>query len=72
MNGKKVIALSWWTFGYIIVAAALFAFSAMGDCLQGAAGAACQGQSGHFTEALLALEVFAYVALTWVFFFRRR
>ena len=30
MTGKKIIALSWWTFAYILLAGALFGFSAMG------------------------------------------
>lgn len=72
MNGNKVVALSWWTFAYIIVAGALLTFSAMGDCLQGAEGAACTAKSNSFTEWLLVIEVLAYLILTWAMFFRRR
>jgi hypothetical protein len=72
MNGNKLIALSWWTFAYVVAAGALFAFSAMGDCLQGAEGAACRAQSNAFTERLLIAEVLAYAVLTWALFFRRR
>lgn len=71
MNGNKVIALSWWTFAYIIGAGALFAFSAMGDCLQGAEGAACRAQSNAFTEWLLIVAALFYVIVTWAIFFRR-
>jgi hypothetical protein len=72
MNGKKLIAVSWWTFAYVILAWALFSFSALGDCLQGPEGAACRAQGGTFTDTLLLVEVFVYAALTWVLFFRRR
>lgn len=72
MNGRKVIAVSWWTFAYVIVAGALVTFSAMGDCLQGPAGASCRAQSRAFTNTLLISEVLAYMALTWLMFFRRR
>lgn len=72
MNGNKLIALFWWTFAYIIVAGALFAFAASGDCLQGADGAACRDQSSAFTDWLLIAEAFAYSILTWAIFFRRR
>jgi hypothetical protein len=72
MNGKKVIAITWWTFAYVILAGALFAFSAMGDCLQGPEGAACRAQSSAFTEKLIIIEVLAYLVLTWLLFFRRR
>ncbi len=72
MNGNKVVVLSWWTFTYILVAGALFAFSALGDCLQGAEGAACRAKSNSFTEWLLIIEVLLYVILTWAIFFRRR
>ena len=72
MNGKKLIFVSWWTFAYIIVAGALVAFSAMGDCLQGTEGAACRARSAAFTNALLAAVAFTYFALTWLIFFRRR
>jgi hypothetical protein len=71
MNGNKLIALSWWTFAYVIVAGALFAFSASGDCLQGADGAACRHQSSAFTQWLLIGEVLIYGLLTWAIFRRR-
>jgi hypothetical protein len=72
MNGKRVIAISWWTFAYVILAGAIFAFSGMGDCLQGAEGAACRAQSNAFTETLIIVEVLTYPVLTWLLFFRRR
>ena len=72
MNGKRLVALSWWTFAYIRVAGAVFAFSAGGDCLQGADGAACRAKSGTFTERLLVFEMLSYIILTWAIFFRRR
>lgn len=72
MNGKKLIAISWWTFGYVIFAGALLAFSAMGDCLQGPDGAACRAQSRAATNALLIGEMLVYIVLTWVIFYRRR
>ena len=72
MNGNKLVALSWWTFAYIIVAGALFAFSTMGDCLHGVEGAACRAQSNVFTEWLLIGAAFFYVIVTWAIFFRRR
>ena len=72
MTGNKLIALSWWTFAYIIVAGALFAFFAMGDCIQGAEGAACRAQSSASTDRLLIAEVLAYAIFTWAIFFRRR
>lgn len=37
----------------LIVAGTLFAFSIMGDCFQGAEGAACRAQNNAFTEWLL-------------------
>jgi len=72
MNGKKVIALSWWTFGYVIVAATLFMLTSMSDCLQGAEGAACRVLGRQVQDGLLATLVIAYALLTWVLFFRRR
>lgn len=72
VTGKKLIAVSWWTFAYVVVAGALFAFTAMGDCLQGSEGAACREQSRTFSNALLLVELVAYIALTWLLFFRRR
>ena len=72
MNGKKLIAVSWWTFAYVIFAWAMFAFSASGDCLQGLEGAACRAQSRAFTNTLLIGEVLAYAVFTWLLFFRRR
>lgn len=72
MNGKKRIAVSWWTFAYVILAAALLAFSALGDCLQGPEGAACRAHSPAFTNTVLIVEVVVYAVLTWVLFFRRR
>lgn len=71
MNGNKLIALSWWTFAYIILAGALFAFSASGDCFQGADGAACRHQSSVFSQWLLIGEVLIYGILTWAIFRRR-
>ena len=72
MSGKKLITLSWWTFAYLLLAGTLFAFSAMGDCLQGSEGNACRAQSGALTSTLLAAEILAYAGLTWLLFFRRR
>ena len=72
MTGKKLIILSWWTFAYVLLAGALYAFSALGDCLQGADGAACRAQSEAFSTALLVGALLAYVLLTWLIFFRRR
>ena len=69
MNGNKLIALSWWTFVYIIVAGALFTFSAMGDCLQGIDGAACPAQRTALVIWLLIAEAIAYAILTWIIFF---
>ena len=72
MSGKKLIAASWWTFGYIVFAWALFTFTALGDCLQGSEGAACREHGNTFNNVLLLIEVLAYFALTWLLFFRRR
>ena len=72
VSGKKLIAVSWWTFAYVVLAGALFAFTALGDCLQGSEGAGCREQGGWFGNALLLIELVAYVALTWLLFFRRR
>ena len=72
VTGKKLIAVSWWTFAYVIVAGALLAFSAAGDCSEGSEGAACRAQSSSFTTALLVAELVTYLGLTWLFFFRRR
>jgi hypothetical protein len=71
MNGNKLIALCWWTFAYMIVAGALFAFSASGDCLQCADGDACRNQSSAFTHWLLIAEMLTYGLVTWVIFRRR-
>jgi hypothetical protein len=72
MNGKKVIAISWWTFAYVVAAGTLLTFSAIGDCLQGAQGAACRDQSNTVWATLLVALVLAYGLLTWLMFFRRR
>jgi hypothetical protein len=72
VSGKKLIAVAWWTLAYVVLAWTLFAFTAMGDCLQGSAGAACREQSNTFSNGLLLVEAVTYVALTWLFFFRRR
>lgn len=72
MNGKKLIAFGWWTFAYFIVAAALFTITSMGDCFQGAEGAACRAQSSTFTRWLITSEILTYALLTWAIFFRRR
>ena len=72
VNGKKVIAFSWWTFGYIVVAATLLMLSAIGDCLQNEEGAACRASSRQFQDGLLVSLAIAYVFLTWLLFFRRR
>ncbi|MCW2365019.1 hypothetical protein M2341_000466 [Sphingobium sp. B7D2B] len=72
MTGKKLISVSWWTFVYLLLAGALFAFSAMGDCLQGADGAACRSHREAFSSALLVGELLAYILLTWLVFFRRQ
>jgi hypothetical protein len=72
MKAKKLIALSWWTFGYVIVAGALFAFAAMGDCPEGPEGSLCRARSNQITDVLLVTELFAYLALTWLLFCRRR
>lgn len=72
VSGKKLIAVSWWTFAYVVFAGTLFVFSAMGDCLQGSEGSACRHQSGMLSNAVLLIEVVAYIALTWLLFFRRR
>lgn len=71
MSGGKFIAISWWTFAYVVGAGALLAFASMGDCLQGSEGAACREQSSTMTNALLLIELLAYVVLTWLLFFRR-
>lgn len=70
MNAKKLIAISWWTFAYALMAGTLFAFSSLGDCFQ--SDAECRAQSSRFTDALLLSEVIAYAILTWLIFFRRR
>jgi len=72
MNGRKVIAFSWWTFGYVMVAATLFTLAAMADCLQGVEGAACRVQSRQLQDGLFVTFAIAYVLLTWMLFFRRR
>ena len=72
MRGNKLIALSWWTFAYLIGALALFAFSSMGDCLQGSEGAACRTQSKTFSNGLILVACVVYAALTWLMCFRRR
>jgi len=72
MNGKKVIAFSWWTCGYVIVAATLFMLAGLAACLPGAEGAACRIQSRQLQDALLVALALGYVLLTWMLFFRRR
>jgi Na+/H+ antiporter NhaC len=72
MNGKKLIAVSWWAFAYIILAAALFSFSALGDCLRGSDGAVCRERSKTVTNSIGLVLVIAYGLLTWLMFFRRR
>ena len=72
MNYKKLIAVCFWTLAYLVLAAALFTFAAMGDCLQGTEGAACRAQSNAFINMLLVIELLAYPILTWLLFFRRR
>jgi hypothetical protein len=72
MNGNRLVALAWWTFAYVILAGVLFGFSAMGDCLQGAAGAACRTKSSAFDTWLLIGLVLTYAIITWSIFFRRR
>ena len=71
MNGNRVVALSLWNFGYIIVVGTLLAFSAAGDCLQGVAGAAFLAQSHSFTEWLLFIAMASHVIHTLAIFFRR-
>ena len=72
MNGNKLIALGWWTFAYVILAGALFTIFAMGDCLQGAEGAACRARSNAFNTWLLFGLVLTYAMIPWSIFFRRR
>ena len=72
MNGNRLIALAWWTFAYAILAGLLLVFSAMGDCLQGAAGVTCRAKSSAFSNWLLVGLVLTYPVITWSIFFRRR
>ena len=72
MNGRKLVALSCWTFAYLLLAAILLGFATMGDCFTGAEGAACREQSGRATTIFLIVAAFAYFPLTWLMFFRRR
>ena len=72
MNGRKAIALAWWTLGYALVAATLLMLAAMPDCLQGPEGAECRTLSRQVQDGLLVALAVAYVLLTWALFFRRR
>ena len=72
MNGRKAIALGWWTFGYALVVVTLLMLSSMADCLQGAEGAACRVLSRQIQDGLLVILAIAYALLTWLLFFRRR
>ncbi|NBW76553.1 MAG: hypothetical protein EBR34_12255 [Sphingomonadaceae bacterium] len=72
VTGKKIIAVSWWTFAYLLLAGGVFALSSMGDCTQNAGSPACTASSNTFTNTVLAAELLTYFALTWLIFFRRR
>lgn len=72
MNGRKAIALCWWTFGYLLIAATLFLLSSAPDCLPGAEGAACRALGRQVQIGILVALAIAYVVLTWGLFFRRR
>lgn len=72
MNCRKLIAVSWWAFGYFVVALALFTSLIMGNCLQGREGASCRARGAYFSDAMLAIAVLAYAITTWALFFRRR
>ena len=72
MTGDRLIAFGWWTFTYVVLAGVVLTFSVMGDCLPGAAGAACRAQSSAFSSWLLVGLVLSYPVITWCFFFSRR
>ena len=71
VTGKKIIAVSWWTFASLLLAGGVFAFSAMGDSPQSAEGPACMASANAFTNMMLVAELLTYVTLTWLIFFRR-
>lgn len=47
MNGRKLVALSCWTFAYLLLTAILLGFATMGDCFTGAEGAAVENRAAE-------------------------
>jgi hypothetical protein len=67
----RIMAIAFWTFGYMIVAAMLFGFINMGgsSC---AADRACEKSRSDASNFVLGVESVGYVGMTWLIFFRRR